>query len=100
MKIISGNIRGLGGLEKRNEVRKLVGDLNPLILCLQETKLQTCDDFLCSTLWGNSPHAFSYRPSVGASGGQLTLWDSSEVDVWSTESREHVLWCHGRFTKT
>ncbi|GAU23363.1 hypothetical protein TSUD_334100 [Trifolium subterraneum] len=36
----------------------------------------------------------------GASGGLLTLWDSSEVEVWSTESCEHVLWCHGQFTKT
>ncbi|GAU19481.1 hypothetical protein TSUD_77250 [Trifolium subterraneum] len=65
-----------------------------------ETKLFTCDDFLCTTLWGNSPHSFSYRPSVGASGGLLTLWDSAEVEVWSTESREHVLWCHGRLTKS
>ncbi|MCI32253.1 endonuclease/exonuclease/phosphatase family protein, partial [Trifolium medium] len=22
------------------------------------------------------------------------------VEVWLTESREHVLWCHGRFTKS
>ncbi|GAU49521.1 hypothetical protein TSUD_407540 [Trifolium subterraneum] len=100
MKIISWNVRGLCGLEKRKEVLKLVGDLNPLILCLQVTKLQTCEDFLCSTLWGNPPHTFSYRPSVGASGGLLTIWDSSEVEVWSTESRDHVLWCHGRFTKS
>ncbi|MCI37514.1 cytochrome P450, partial [Trifolium medium] len=35
-----------------------------------------------------------------ASEGLLTLWDSSEVEVWSTESREHVLWCHGWFTKS
>ncbi|MCI48582.1 cytochrome P450, partial [Trifolium medium] len=44
------------------------------------------------------PHVFSYRPSVGASGGLLTLWD--EVEVWSSEGREHVLWCHGQFTKS
>ncbi|GAU51435.1 hypothetical protein TSUD_413350 [Trifolium subterraneum] len=98
-KIISWNVRGLGGLEKRKEVRKLVVDLSPFILCLQETKLQTCDDVLSSNHWGNSSHAFSYRPSVGASGGLLTLWDTSEVEVWSTVSCEHVLWCHGRFTK-
>ncbi|PNX89483.1 cytochrome p450, partial [Trifolium pratense] len=80
MKIVSWNIRGLGGLEKRKEVCKLVGDLKPFILCLQETKLQRCDVLLCSNLWGNSSHGFSYRPSVGASGGLLTLWDSSEVE--------------------
>jgi exonuclease III len=97
MKIISWNIRGLGGLEKRKEVRKLVGDLCPSILCLQETKLQTCDALLSASLWGNSPHAFSYRPSVGASGGLVTIWDSSEVEMWSSGSRDHVLWCHGWF---
>ncbi|WJX34557.1 hypothetical protein P8452_22661 [Trifolium repens] len=97
MKIVSWNFRGLGGLEKRKEVRKLVGDMCPSILCLQETKLQTCDTSLCLSLWGTSPHAFSYRPSVGASGGILTIWDSSEVEVWSSESRDHVLWCHSRF---
>ncbi|PNX61277.1 cytochrome p450, partial [Trifolium pratense] len=59
-----------------------------------------CDDFLCMTLWGSSSHGFSYRPSVGASEGLITLWDSSEVEVWSTESREHVLWCHDRFSRT
>ncbi|GAU23620.1 hypothetical protein TSUD_386090 [Trifolium subterraneum] len=100
MKIISWIVRGLGGLEKRNEVRKLVVDQNPFFICLQESKMQTCDVFLCSALWGNSPHDFSYRPSVGASGGLLSIWDSNEVEVWSTESREHVLWCHGRFIKS
>ncbi|CAJ2637040.1 unnamed protein product [Trifolium pratense] len=78
----------------------MVGELKPFILCIQETKLQNCDTFLSSTLWGSTSHGFSYRPSAGASGGLLTLWDSSEVEVWSTESREHVLWCHGRFLKT
>jgi exonuclease III len=75
----------------------LLGDLSPFILCLQETKLQACDAPLCLSLWGNSPHEFSYRPSAGASGGLLTLWDSFEVEVWSSESRDHVFWCHGRF---
>jgi hypothetical protein len=62
--------------------------------------LQSCDASICLSLWGNSPHAFSHRPSVGASGGLLTLWDSSEMEVWSSASHEHVLWCHGRFIKS
>ncbi|CAJ2657379.1 unnamed protein product [Trifolium pratense] len=67
---------------------------------VEETKLQNCDVLLCSSLWGSSFHGFSFRPSVGASGGILTLWDSFEVEMWWTESREHVLWCHGHFTKS
>jgi len=34
MKIISYKVRGLGGFEKRNEVRKLVGEKKPFVLCL------------------------------------------------------------------
>jgi exonuclease III len=100
MKIISWNIRGLGRLDKRKEVRKLVGEKNPLIVCLQETKLQVCNDFLCSSLWGTTSFGFSFRPSSGASGGLLTMWDTSEVEVWSSISRDYVLWCHGRFVRT
>ncbi|MCI25649.1 cytochrome P450 [Trifolium medium] len=100
MKILSWNIRGLGGLEKRKAVSRLVGDKHPFILCLQETKMQVCDASLCSAIWGCSSYDFSYLSSVGASGGLLTIWDSSEVEVWASTSREHVLWCHGRFIKS
>jgi hypothetical protein len=71
MKIISWNIRGLGGVVKRKEVQKLIRETSPNIVCLQETKLSLCDDFLCTSLWGNAPHAFFFRPSVGASGAFL-----------------------------
>jgi exonuclease III len=100
MKIVSWNVRGLGRAEKKKEVRKLVGEKNLFIVCLQETKLQVCDDALCSSLWGNSPFGFSFCLYVGASGGLLTIWDTAEVEVWSSLSRDHVLWCHGRFVQT
>ncbi|KAK2421839.1 DNA-(apurinic or apyrimidinic site) endonuclease [Trifolium repens] len=99
MKIVSWNVRGLGRVDKRKEVRKLVGEKNPLIVCLQETKLQACDDFLCKSVWGDSPCSFSFRPSAGASGGLLTIWDTTEVEVWSSINRDHVLWYHGQFLK-
>ncbi|MCI47674.1 endonuclease/exonuclease/phosphatase family protein, partial [Trifolium medium] len=28
------------------------------------------------------------------------MWDTSEVEVWSSTSRDHVLWCHGHFLKS
>jgi exonuclease III len=100
MRVVSWNIRGLGRLDKRREVRKLVGEKRPFILCLQETKLAVSDVSLCNSLWGDSNHAFSYRPSVGASGGMLITWDFEEVEVWSTVSQDHMLQVHGRFLKT
>jgi len=44
MKILSYNVRGLGGGEKRVEVRRLVTEKNPFILCIQESKLILVDD--------------------------------------------------------
>ncbi|MCI40946.1 endonuclease/exonuclease/phosphatase family protein, partial [Trifolium medium] len=36
----------------------------------------------------------------GSVGCLLTIWDSAEVEVWSSGSHEHVLWCHGRFIRS
>jgi len=100
MKLLSWNVGGLGGHEKIKVVRSLVKDKNPLILCLQETKLQMCDDRVCSSVWDRQLATFSFCPSQGASRGLLTIWDVTEVEVWSTCNFDHVLSIHGRFIKT
>lgn len=52
MKIITWNIRGLGGVEKKPEVCKLISEeKNMFIVYLQETKLQVIDDYVCAALW-------------------------------------------------
>ena len=86
MKFISYNISGLGSFEKRKEIQKIVKLHRPWILCVQETKLEIINGFLCSSLWGNQHYGFSYRSSVGAFGGILTIWDSTGVDVIITRS--------------
>jgi len=100
MKIISWNVWGLGGFEKRREVCNLVREKKPLILCIQETKLVRIDVQLSQSLWGGVDVEFSFQPSIGASGGLLSLWDSKEVVVWSSWSFEHVLVITGSFEKT
>jgi len=82
MKIISINIRGLGAVVKKREIRRLVVEKKPTVLCIQETKLEVVDEFLCRSLWGTDPMSFSFKSSVGASGGIITVWDPSLVDVW------------------
>ena len=100
MKIITWNVRGLGGFEKRKEVRSLIQDKCPFILCLQETKLQVCDSGFGTALWGNQDVSFSFRSSIGALGGLLTVWDTSEVEVRSTVSFNHTLVIHGQLLKS
>jgi hypothetical protein len=91
MKVMSYNVRGLGGGEKRVEVRKLVSEKHPFVLCIQETKLGVVDDLMIKSLWGDVACGYSYQPSMGASGGLVTVWDTSCVTVWSTMSYNHVL---------
>jgi hypothetical protein len=62
--------------------------------------LQVCDDSVCSSMWEVQSMAFSFRPSIGASGGLLTACDRSEVEVWATTSFEHIFVIHGRFLKS
>jgi len=91
---------GLGGVEKRKEVHTVVQEKRPFILCLKITKLQLCDVGLATSLWGDPSCFFSFRPSQGASGGILSVWDTAEVEVWSSVSCDHTLIIHGRFIKS
>ena len=99
MKIISWNIRGLGGFEKRKEVCPLVREKCSYILCIQETKLSIISEAVCKSIWKDAYVDFSY-PSNGASGGLVTFWDCKEVEVWSSFYFEHVIQIQGRFVKS
>jgi len=66
---------------------------------MQETKLIVVDDVACGSLWGLSSVGYSYRPSIGGSGGILSLWDTDEVEVWFSSSFDNVLIIKRRFLK-
>ena len=100
MKLLSWNVRGLGGAGKKREVSHLVRERKPFILCIQETKLPVFDAFVCKSIWGDDNVDYSYQPSVGASGGIVMLWDLNEVEVWSTVSLDHVLAVAGHFLQS
>jgi len=99
MQLLSWNVRGLGGAEKKKEVCNLVREKKPFVLCIQETKLPVFDAFVYKSIWGDGNVDYSYQLSVGASGGIVTLWDLREVEVWSTMSFDHVLAVAGCFVQ-
>jgi len=70
------------------------------VLCIQETKLGCVDNSVVSSICGKSGYNYSYQPSVGASGGLLFVWDTSEVEVWSTTSIDHFLAIKGQFVQS
>ena len=100
MKVVSYNVRGLGGVKKKAEVHRIVQEKHMFVLCLQESKLSVVDVFLIKYLWGSAPCGFSYQPSVGASGGLVTVWDKTLVDVWYSMSFLQVLVIKGRVILT
>lgn len=50
-------------------------------MCLQETKLQQCNDLLVWQCCSNKDVKWLDSPSQGSYGGILCMWDSSKVEV-------------------
>jgi hypothetical protein len=71
----------------------------PTVLCIQESKLEVVDEFMCRSLWGSDPMAFSFKASLGASGGIITVWDPSVLDVWLSVNIANCLIVKGSFLK-
>jgi exonuclease III len=77
-KILTHNVRGINAPKKWNSLRNKIMDTKCDIVCLQEIKRGSFD---CAYIRKFSPKSFDgfcFHPSVGSSGGTLTLWQSSK----------------------
>ena len=81
MKIISWNIRGLGGRRKRLLVKEQLRKIKPDIVILLETKREIVDRQLVASVWGSRFKEWVFSPSLGRSGGIAVLWNSQSVSV-------------------
>jgi exonuclease III len=86
MKIVSYNIRGLGGGVKRKAIKKIIREEGVDMLCVQETKVVVVDFSFCSSLWGADDIDWVSKPSVGNSGGLLICWLKSSFQVMNSFS--------------
>lgn len=77
MKLISWNIRGLGGKVKKGEIKVLVNLEKPDFLCVQETKMENVELRLCRFFWNDFNFSWAFKPSAGRSGGLLSMWNAS-----------------------
>lgn len=68
MKIITFNIRGLGGLVKKKEMQKVVREQKPDLLCVQETKMGVVDRLICAQLWDCDDFSGCLSPPMGLLG--------------------------------
>lgn len=65
MKMVSWNVRGLGGWEKRSKIKEFLLSCSPDIVLLQETKLQEVHAFDVSSFWGARCMDWMVLPSCG-----------------------------------
>ena len=78
-KILSWNVRGLNGGNKRLRVRNLLSQWKVDIVCLQESKLELIMNSLVQSLWRCPYVEWCHVASNGASGGILIMWDRRVV---------------------
>ena len=81
MNILSYNSRGLGSGVKWSAIRKLTMANNIDVLCIQETKKDSVDAYLCQYLWGDSSASWECLPSSNTAGGLLCIWNNGSFAV-------------------
>ncbi|CAN6343421.1 unnamed protein product [Urochloa humidicola] len=91
LSILSWNVRGLGDRLKCNNVRLAI-HTHPTLVCFQETKLTSIDNFKAATFLPQPlASSFTYLPSLGASGGVLTAWDLAVLSLTSSTLHQYSL---------
>lgn len=89
--ILSWNVRGLGQLQRYEDVLTELIARRPDVVALQETKLEGVDLPKRKTFLPSRLSSFATRPSLGAAGGILTAWDSTTITLSFTFELHHSL---------
>lgn len=89
MKILSWNLRGLGAKVKKSALRKLINSHSPKFVFIQETKLESIKPGLINSIWNNNDTESAFSPSIGQSGGLISMWSTSYFSCDSVETQRH-----------
>ena len=75
--VLSWNIRGINSDAKLLAIRNAIDTSGCSVLCIQETKRESFDLAFIKTFCPKRFDKFAFAPSMGASGGIITIWNSS-----------------------
>ena len=81
MILFSWNLRGLGAKIKRNVLKKSLLTHDPWFVFIQESKLESISRIMMKTIWNISDLEVCLSPSIGSSGGLLSLWKKSKFNM-------------------
>jgi exonuclease III len=102
-KILNWNIRGVNDDKKWPLIMNKITESNAQILCFQETKRSSFDLPYIRNFCPRKFDQFAFLPSIGRSGGILTVWCSSEFSgsvVFSNAFSLSVEFCSSRSEDT
>jgi exonuclease III len=77
-KVLCWNVRGINSQMKWDAVKDKIRESQCDIIFLQETKRETFDKQYLRNFYPPNFDAFEFVPSVGASGGIITIWNRAQ----------------------
>jgi exonuclease III len=77
---LAWNVRGINSQTKWDAIRDKIKECHCSVICLQETKREHFDSNYIKKFCPRQLDAFEFSPSVGASGGLITIWNSNLFD--------------------
>ena len=75
--IFDWNVRGINSQARWDELWEKANESNCSIMCLQETKRETFDHAYLRNFCPRRLNQFAYSPSIGSSGGIVTIWNGN-----------------------
>lgn len=90
-KILFWNIKGINSQEKRDAIRDKITESACQVLCLQETKRENFDLFYIKKFYPRNLDRFAFFPSIRASGGLLTVWNSNYFDGTIIQANSYAI---------
>jgi endonuclease/exonuclease/phosphatase family metal-dependent hydrolase len=77
--ILDWNIRGINSQDRWDDLANKISESNCNIICLQETKRESFDNAYIRKFCPRKFNMFAYHPSVGNSGGIITIWNGNAL---------------------
>ncbi|GJS89701.1 RNA-directed DNA polymerase, eukaryota, reverse transcriptase zinc-binding domain protein [Tanacetum coccineum] len=88
------------GAGKCKAISKLCNKHNISFLGIQETHSPVVDPFIVKCFWGNFQFDYATCPSVGRSGGLVSVWDPNSFTKINVFPFDNVLIVEGNWTST
>ena len=91
--ILCWNVRGLNSDAKQLALTNAISSSGCAVICLQETKMASFDNAFIKSCCPRRYDKFAFVPSRGASGGLVTIWNSSifHADIVSSDDFAQVI---------